>query len=112
MSVRLTVLNFIIDSFPERSSSTGVSDVASTDNRMSGDVEGVLAVLGIDLHSPRPGIKLIARGITKECCDVSERRARLSQRVDQFGLAELTRGGVPVAGRRIDRRGTRSPPAA
>jgi len=40
---------------------------------LSCEVESMLPVRGIDLHSPRPSVELMARGIAKECCDVGER---------------------------------------
>ena len=57
----------------------------------------------ICLHSPRPNIELLARWFAKEYSDVGEGHARFSQRVDQLGLAQLTRGVVPVTRYRINR---------
>ncbi len=57
-----------------------------------------------DLYPSRPGIKLLARRIAKECSDVGEGPARPSQRVNQSGVVRLTRRAVPIAGYRIDSR--------
>jgi hypothetical protein len=55
------------------------------------EIEGLLPLRCIARHSPNPGIEVLDRGIAKERSDVGERHARLSQRVDQSGFAQLTR---------------------